>query len=126
MSACQKLAIGGAPQAGVTEAEKRAALRYAQCMRAHGVSNFPDPVFRNGRIGISPGAGNNPSSPVFVLPLAGCGASSPQAAAAATPPFVYVANSKSDGGPGRLTSGAGGSLVDVNRRQVLHLVLCEA
>jgi hypothetical protein len=73
MSACQKLATGGAPQAGVTEAEKQAALRYAQCMRAHGVPNFPDPVFRNGRIGISPGAGTNPNSPTFLGAEKACG-----------------------------------------------------
>jgi 6-phosphogluconolactonase (cycloisomerase 2 family) len=33
---------------------------------------------------------------VAALPLAGCGASSPPTAAAASPPFVYVANSKHD------------------------------
>jgi hypothetical protein len=72
-SACQKLAAGAAPQAGVTEAERKAALRYSQCIRAHGVSNFPDPVFRNGRIGLGIGAGNNPNSPTFLGAEKACG-----------------------------------------------------
>jgi hypothetical protein len=73
MSSCQKLAIGGAPQAGVTEAQKNAALLYARCMRAHGVANFPDPVFRNGRIGLDIGAGSNLNSPVFLTAEKACG-----------------------------------------------------
>ena len=39
------------------------ALQFAQCMRAHGVSNFPDPTGQG--IQIAPGSGINPQSPAF-------------------------------------------------------------
>jgi hypothetical protein len=42
-------------------------------MRAHGVPNFPDPVFRNGRLGISPGAGTDPNSPAVLGAGKACG-----------------------------------------------------
>jgi hypothetical protein len=73
MGACQTLATGGAPHAGLTQAEKEAALRFSQCMRAHGVPSYPDPVFRNGRIGVTPGAGNDPNSPAFLAAQTACG-----------------------------------------------------
>jgi hypothetical protein len=40
------------------------ALKFSQCMRSHGVPNFPDPDFSNsgGGIGIKISAGNGPSS----------------------------------------------------------------
>jgi hypothetical protein len=34
---------GGGPPPSMSAAEKKAALEFAQCMRAHGVPNFPDP-----------------------------------------------------------------------------------
>jgi hypothetical protein len=39
------------------------ALQFAECMRAHGVSNFPDPTGQG--IQIAPGSGINPQSPAF-------------------------------------------------------------
>ncbi|MGP0033011.1 MAG: hypothetical protein ACLP4R_00290 [Solirubrobacteraceae bacterium] len=39
------------------------ALQFSQCMRAHGVTNFPDPTGRG--IQITPGSGINPQSPAF-------------------------------------------------------------
>jgi hypothetical protein len=47
---------------------RRAALAYAQCMREHGVPNFPDPTFSSdvGGISVSSGGpGLNPRSPAF-------------------------------------------------------------
>jgi hypothetical protein len=50
---------------------RKAALRMADCMRSHGVPNFPDPSVQsgpNGGIGIKlggPGSGINPQSPAF-------------------------------------------------------------
>ncbi len=43
---CAKLVPGGAPGGGTsaTAAEKATALHLSQCMRANGVSGFPDPV----------------------------------------------------------------------------------
>ncbi len=40
------------------------ALKFAGCMRANGVPNFPDPS-ADGGIQISPGSGLNPQSPAF-------------------------------------------------------------
>jgi hypothetical protein len=39
-------------------------LQYAECMRSHGVPNFPDPSPQGG-IHITPSSGVNPQSPVF-------------------------------------------------------------
>jgi hypothetical protein len=38
-------------------------LKYAECMRSHGVPDFPDPV--NGQLTVPPGRDLNPSSPAF-------------------------------------------------------------
>ena len=60
------------------------ALKYAQCMRAHGVPDFPDPV--NGGFEINnttPGSDLDPSSPKFVAADSACAALSPEGHAAA-------------------------------------------
>jgi hypothetical protein len=47
---------------------RRAALAHAQCMRGHGVPNFPDPTVSGGAQGITVGSGGrglNPRSPAF-------------------------------------------------------------
>ncbi|HTC69416.1 MAG TPA: hypothetical protein VK662_07605 [Acidothermaceae bacterium] len=46
--ACQSLQPGGAQGGTISEAQKAGALKYSACIRAHGVPNFPDPVFSNG------------------------------------------------------------------------------
>lgn len=70
--ACAKLVpmgLGGGP---VSSADRRAALAFAQCMRAHGVPNFPDP--KGGGIMINaPGGGADPPSPAFQEAQATCG-----------------------------------------------------
>jgi hypothetical protein len=74
INACQKLITGGRPRPPLTEAKKQAALKFSQCMRTHGVPNFPDPIFAaNGMIGIGIGKGNNPSSPAFQQAQKACG-----------------------------------------------------
>jgi hypothetical protein len=42
--ACKSLQPPGALSAKLTPAQESAALRFAQCVRAHGVPDFPDPV----------------------------------------------------------------------------------
>jgi hypothetical protein len=59
--ACRKYAPIGRPGRTLSAAEQQQFLRYSQCMRTHGVPNFPDPKFSGGgaRIqltGIGPGA----------------------------------------------------------------------
>jgi hypothetical protein len=72
MSTCSKLMPGaGVPSAAQSAKLRLAALAMSKCMRAHGVTNFPDPVIGSGpgggvgiRIG-GPGSGIDPSSPAF-------------------------------------------------------------
>ena len=47
--------------------EKTAAVKLAQCMRQHGVPNYPDPIYQDGHE-IPPSLANpaiNPDSPAF-------------------------------------------------------------
>jgi hypothetical protein len=67
-TACQKLLPGGGPGAHpITAQERRQLLANAQCMRTHGVPNFPDPTFQGGGVSVQfgPGTGINPQSPAF-------------------------------------------------------------
>jgi hypothetical protein len=76
MQACQKYQPQGPPISGAQLAKlQKGALKMAQCMRTHGVPNFPDPKVGTGPdghgVGISigsraGGAGQiNPGSPAF-------------------------------------------------------------
>lgn len=74
-AACKKLLPGGGPPAEVPESQKLQALKSAECMRAHGVPNFPDPTFPKGG-GIlqgGPGSGINPNTPAFQRAARACG-----------------------------------------------------
>lgn len=75
MLACQKYAPQGPPISGAQLAKiRQGAIKMAECMRSHGVPNFPDPQVTTGpggkgvgvRIG-GPGSagGFNPNSPAF-------------------------------------------------------------
>lgn len=67
-SACQSLLPNGGngPSLAQLEQERTQALRFSQCVRAHGVPNFPDPV-SSGRMRIpDPAAvGIDQGSPKF-------------------------------------------------------------
>jgi hypothetical protein len=57
----------GGPPRGLAKA-REAALAHADCMREHGVPNFPDPTVSGSAQGISSssgGGGINPQSPAF-------------------------------------------------------------
>jgi hypothetical protein len=41
---CQRLLPGGGPPPGVSEQQKEQMVRMSECMRAHGVTRFPDPT----------------------------------------------------------------------------------
>lgn len=43
--ACKEYLPPGGPPPPVSESEKLKLLRFAQCMRSHGVSDYPDPTF---------------------------------------------------------------------------------
>jgi hypothetical protein len=76
MKACRsKLPNGGHPPP-LTAARRNEMLKFSQCMRAHGVTNFPDPTFGSGggvEIALG-GPGMNPNSPVFKFAQRACGA----------------------------------------------------
>lgn len=80
---CQKLLpLKGAP-AHMSAADRRAAVRFAECMRTHGVPDFPDPgqnaprhaskvlVLRG--MQFTPGPGLDPASPAFRQAAERCG-----------------------------------------------------
>ncbi|HLJ03664.1 MAG TPA: hypothetical protein VKT31_09500 [Solirubrobacteraceae bacterium] len=55
------------------------ALAFSQCMRAHGVTNFPDPSSRGGGFQIGgPGSNINPRSPAFQAAQTACAKFSPK------------------------------------------------
>jgi hypothetical protein len=72
---CKHLLPGGGPPATVPESVKLQMLRFAQCMRAHGVSDFPDPTFPRGGGALmeAPQSGVESSSPSFQSAQKACG-----------------------------------------------------
>ena len=75
MQACRsKLPNGGHPPP-LSAARKQAMLKFSQCMRAHGLANFPDPTFgSNGRLGLlfHASSGLDPNSQAFKQAQAAC------------------------------------------------------
>jgi hypothetical protein len=77
MQKCRKyLAISSYTPAQL-QAEKAAAVRFSQCMRRHGVANYPDPQFGpGGRVALQvggSGSGLDPNSPIFQRAMETCG-----------------------------------------------------
>jgi hypothetical protein len=73
--ACQsKLPNGGQPQP-LSASRRSAMLHFSQCMRSHGLTNFPDPTFSGGgvRIALARGSGLDPNSPAFKAAQQDCG-----------------------------------------------------
>lgn len=52
-------------------AKTDASLEFSQCMRSHGVSNFPDPG-ADGTLDLTPSSGINPRSPAFQAAQQAC------------------------------------------------------
>lgn len=71
--ACRHLLPGGGPPRHVSEILKIRLFRHAQCMRAHGVPNYPDPEFPSGGGVLNVIPDNlDPSSPVFQAAAKAC------------------------------------------------------
>jgi hypothetical protein len=69
---CQELLPnGGRPTLQQQRIVKQAALRFARCMRAHGVPSFPDPT-ASGALAIGKKAGVDPNSPRFKAAQQSC------------------------------------------------------
>ncbi|HTU84347.1 MAG TPA: hypothetical protein VMF57_02170 [Solirubrobacteraceae bacterium] len=72
-----KLFGGGTAPPPVTASQKRAAVAFAECLRKHGVPNFPDPTFpASGGIAQNAGTSINRNSPAFQKAIAVCNRSS--------------------------------------------------
>ena len=97
--ACQKdLPNGGQVSPSQQAAMEQQALKFSQCMRAHGIANFPDPVFHHGSggagVSLQLPPGTDPQSPQFQAAQSACQKDLPK------PP-----------GGGGLTQGSGGQVV---------------
>jgi hypothetical protein len=57
----------------MTEAQRVAAIKYAACMRAHGLGDFPDPTFEGGGEELNLAPGLNPQSPAVQQAAKACG-----------------------------------------------------
>jgi hypothetical protein len=67
MRACKYLVPANAAPPVVSASQKAAALKLAQCMREHGVPNYPDPTYKDGHE-VPPSIADpaiNPASPAF-------------------------------------------------------------
>ncbi len=65
---------GSSTRPAITAANPQAQvqrIRFAECMRTHGVPNLPDPG-ANGSISITPGSGIDPQSPAFQHAQSAC------------------------------------------------------
>lgn len=78
-AACKKLVPnGGPPSPAQVQKQITTALKFAACMRSHGVPNFPDPKVSSGRVQIRIGGpGIDPNSPPFQAALKACQSLSP-------------------------------------------------
>jgi hypothetical protein len=73
VAACALLlvACGSSGKSGSRASVASQGLQFANCMRAHGISNFPDPG-PGGALKLTPGSGLNPSSPAFEAAQRAC------------------------------------------------------
>jgi hypothetical protein len=69
--ACRKYAPVGRPGKTLSAAQQAQFLRYSECMRTHGVPNFPDPKFSGGGAQIQL-KGIGPGSPGFDAATKAC------------------------------------------------------
>ena len=71
--------LGHGPSPAQIAQAQGQALKFSQCMRSHGVADFPDPVFRSGggggisiSIKAGPGSDLTPNSPTFQAAQTAC------------------------------------------------------
>ena len=70
-------AANGSPSSGGTTSGSSYTVAFAECMRAHGMPNFPNPG--NGSAFGPPGSGVDPTSPQFQRALQACKSLAPPA-----------------------------------------------
>jgi hypothetical protein len=70
--ACRSLLPNGGHPPPLSASQRQAMLQFSQCMRAHGLTNFPDPNFTGGGVRIGLGPGLDPNSPAFKSAQSAC------------------------------------------------------
>jgi hypothetical protein len=65
-AACQKYLPPGSASQQITTKDQAAYLKAADCMRAHGIVGFPDPVFSGGGVGFPRPKGMDANSTQFL------------------------------------------------------------
>jgi hypothetical protein len=70
---CQKLITGSGPKPPLPETGLNAQLKLAECMRAHGIPNYPDPTASGGGLRRQLPSDINPQSPAFEKAAKACG-----------------------------------------------------
>lgn len=71
---CRKRLSGGGPHGGIPESTRLSMLHHAECMRAHGVPNYPDPTIpSHGPYQFGPPPGINTEAPAFTQAANACG-----------------------------------------------------
>jgi hypothetical protein len=70
MQSCRSFQPVGAEQ--ITAQDQTDYLRAAQCMRTHGVPQFPDPVFADGGVNFPVPAGLDTHTPQVLRAIATC------------------------------------------------------
>ena len=76
----QYLPNGGHPQP-LSASRRQALLNFSACMRSHGITNFPDPTFSGGAVGLllPRGGGIDPQAPAFKSAQTACASYTRQA-----------------------------------------------
>jgi hypothetical protein len=98
-TACKALSPEDQAARGTVDPQVQAeALKYAACMRSHGVPSYPDPVFVGGSIRetVRAGSGSDPSSPQFIAAQNACQSLQP-----------FARGAQSSAGDGAVGSGVG-------------------
>lgn len=75
MQSCRSDLPNGGHPPPLSAARKQAMLQFSACMRAHGLPNFPDPMFGSGgkvELRATPQEGIDPNSPGFQRAQAAC------------------------------------------------------
>jgi hypothetical protein len=71
---CRARLSGGGPRGGIPESTRLSMLHHAECMRAHGVPNYPDPTIpSHGPLATGPPPGVNTDAPAFKQAASACG-----------------------------------------------------
>jgi hypothetical protein len=103
---------GGTPSPAQQAKAQESALKFSQCMRTHGVPNFPDPTLSHGAIRMKLKAGGatgiDPESPRFRAAQKACQSIAPGGKGGPGPPGPGP-----KGGPGGSGGESGGNVVAV-------------